>query len=356
MRFIEFSRSIIAESKEASPRIPHPEDAIFISQAEAAKYEKALEEAITNSEQISIKWDGGIALFFGTSPEGKFFINDKYMPDGFYAYSPKDWERYDTEIKKSKTARPDLYKKLAVIWKGLQESVADKAVYKGDLMDVSGGGPLQTVNGMYQFKPTTVTYDISPDSEIGKLIKGRVAVIVVHQRDGKPWDGKTGLVNRGNVAILAPKAGLSFKLTNPAKLVSDARNAVTKQGPIAEKFLNGMASVARSAIQTYFNHKITGQTKDDLLPWLEKKVSGKQYMLLTTYIKENQEGLKALTNVWNSVYNLKQNLTGQLEKQVKGFNQTINGQSGGEGFVVPTSAGLIKLVNRQQFGGAHFNK
>ena len=44
----------------------------------------------------------------------------------------------------------------------------------------------------------------------------------------------------------------------------------------------------------------------------------------------------------------------QLEKQVKGFSQTIQGQPGGEGFVVPTSAGLVKLVNRAQFGGAHF--
>lgn len=346
----------IMEAKEASPRIPHPEDAIFISQSEAAKYEKALEEAIVSAGKISIKWDGGIALFFGISPKGRFFINDKYMPEGFYAYSPADWERYDTEIKRSKTARPDLYKKLSVIWDGLRQDVTDRSVYKGDLMAVTDGGPLPVINGKYEFKPTTVTYEIPANSDMGKLLKGKVGVVVVHGRDGSPWDGKSGLANRGNVAIIAPKAGLNFKLSNPSNLVTTARSAVTEQGPLAEQFLNGLAGTVRAAIQTYFNKKITGQTKESLLLFLEKEISRKQYQLVTEYIKENVDGLKALEYVWNSVYALKENLATQLEKQVRGFSQTIEGQQGGEGFVVPTSMGLMKLVNRRQFGGAHFNK
>jgi hypothetical protein len=60
--------------------------------------------------------------------------------------------------------------------------------------------------------------------------------------------------------------------------------------------------------------------------------------------------------VWNAVYQFKENLASQLEQQVSGFSQTVNGHQGGEGFVVPTNAGLIKLVNRGQFGAAHFNK
>lgn len=355
MRFYEFT-PVLVEAAPASPRIPHPEDAIFMGQAEAAKYVQALEDAIKNDSQISIKWDGGIALYFGYSPEGKFFINDKYMPEGFYAYSPKDWEKYDTQLKRSKTARPDLYNKLAVIWEGLRQDVTDRGVYKGDLMAVSEGGPLEPHNGMFVFKPTTVTYSVPVNSEIGRAIKGKVGVIVVHQRNGAPWDGKTGLANKGDVTVIAPKAGLSFNLKNPTQLVTAARNAVNNEGKLAEQFLKGMDNVARTALQTYFNKKITGQTSEDLLPWLENNVSKKQYQTLSAYIPENATGLKALEHVWNSVYNLKQNLAAQLEQQVQGFSQTINGQPGGEGFVVPSSSGLVKLVNRQQFGGAHFNK
>jgi hypothetical protein len=354
MRFYEFSNPFLVEAAPANPRIPHPEDAIFISQAEAANYVQALEDAVKNDTGISIKWDGGIALYFGYSPEGKFFINDKYMPEGFYAYSPQDWERYDTQVKKSKSSRPDLYQKIAIIWKGLQESVTDKSIYKGDLMAV--GNDLEPQNGNFVFKPTTVVYHIPVDSEIGKLIQGKVGVVVVHQRNGAPWDGKTGLANRGNVAIIAPKAGLSFKLKSPSALVAAAKQAVNTEGKIAEQFLQGMAGTARSAIQTYFNRKITKQTNDDLLPWLEKNVSKKQYQILSTYIPENSDGLKALEHVWNSVYALKLNLVSQLENQVTGFDQITDGQKGGEGFVVPSNFGLIKLVDRGLFGGAHFNK
>jgi hypothetical protein len=357
MRFYEFSNPFLVEAAPSNPRIPHPEDAIFISQAEAANYVQALESAIKNDSQISIKWDGGIALFFGTSPEGKFFINDKYMPEGFYAYSPQDWERYDTQVKKTKKSRgEELYNKIATIWEGLREDVLDNGVYKGDLMAV--GNELTPKDGNFVFQPTTVVYHIPVDSEIGELIQGKVGAVVVHQRNGAPWDGKTGLANKGNVAVIAPKAGLSFKLKSPSNLVAAAKQAVNKEGKIAEQFLQGMAGVARGAIQTYFNQKITSQTKEDLLPWLEKypNISKKQYQILSTYIPENSNGLRALEHVWNSIYALKENLVLQLENQVTGFNQITDGQKGGEGFVVPSSLGLIKLVNRRLFGAAHFNK
>lgn len=359
---LDFIRGLITEAADASPRIPHPEDAIFTSLAEAQKYERALEEAIENAGSVSIKWDGGIALVFGYNPAGEFYINDKYMPEGFFAKSPADWERYDTTIKKSRTARPDLYKKIEIIWAGLRADVVEPGTYKGDLMSV---GPTPMVNGMYEFQPTTVTYRIPPKSPIGQLIAGKMGVIVVHQRDGAPWDGRTGLQNNGNVAIIAPKAGLNFQLNSPTQLVNAARRAVTgKLGAEAEKFLNGMDGVARGAIQKYFNHKITAQTNEELAPWLEgpnSKLSAKQIKALVGenqggYIYRNKQGLDALTQVWNAVYQLKENLASQLEQQVKGFEQWTGGKKAGEGFVVSTSAGLIKLVNRGVFGAAHFNK
>jgi hypothetical protein len=358
MKFVEFkpiAKKLVVETKQPT-NIPHPEDSIFTSANSAVQAEKSLEDVISNADKISIKWDGGIALFFGISPEGKFFINDKWMPAGFYAYSPNDWYRYDTQMKKSKTARTGLYETLAVIWKGLQQSVTDKAIYKGDLMAHSDNGPLQPVNGNYEFKPTTVTYKIPVNSALGKLIHNKVGVVVVHQRNNSPWDGKTGLSNRGNVAIISPKAGINFSLKSPTKLIAAARNAVVKQAPIAEQFLNGMANPARAALKIYFNKKITNQTTEDLLPWLEHEVSNKQYIFLKDYLHKNAKGMKALENVWNSLYRLKQNLTAQLESQVQGFSQTVNNSPGGEGFVAPTNMGLMKLVDRQQFGTAHFNK
>lgn len=345
------------------PRIPHPEDSIFAGTGEALKMIAALEEVIANPAAGSIKWDGGIALFFGYDPEGQFFINDKYMPDGFYAHSAADWQRYDTEIKKSRTPRPDLYPKIAAIWEGLKAAVTERGVFKGDLMAVNPkGGELPMDGGNYVFpEAPTVRYSIPPNSAIGAALKGKVGAIVVHQHNGAPWDGKTGLQNAGNVAVIAPKAGVTFTLKNPVKLVADAKKAAANK--IIDEFLAGLPGVVKSAMQTYMNKKITKQTQEPITKWLESTLSKKQAELMITgangndgYLVQNESGLTALFAAWNAIYVLKDNLCQQLEPQVQGFGQSIGDQPGGEGFVFPTSLGLIKLVNRAGFGAAHFNK
>jgi hypothetical protein len=341
-------------------RIPHPEDAIFEGGNDASRYIDALVNVISNPSNISIKWDGGIALIFGIDPTGKFFINDKYMPAGFYAHSPKDWEHYDTQVKKSKTARADLYGKLGAIWAGLNASITEPGIYKGDLMAVSENGALPLTQGAYQFKGPTVTYRIFPNTPMGKLVNGKNAIIVVHQRDGAPWDGKSGLANNGSVAIINPTAGLQFKLNEPTQLVMSAQKAKDLI-PTAEQFLLGLDKTTRGKLRTYFNKKITQQTNEDVYSWLASNVSGPQSAKLfgdnkDGYLYTNAPGYEALRNLWNAVYQLKVNLTIQLEQQVTGFEQTVNGQRAGEGFVFNTADGLVKLVNRGVFGVAHFNK
>jgi len=164
------------------------------------------------------------------------------------------------------------------------------------------------------------------------------------------------------VAILTPTAGITFSLKNPVRLVADAEKAVAQGGPLADKFLAGLDGVAREAIKTYMNKKITKQTQEDLPEWLMNyKISAKQKKALVGdnqggYLYRDSRGLAALFAVWNAIYRLKDNLAQQLEPQVKGFEQWTGGQQAGEGFVFPTSQGLIKLVNRAGFGAAHFNK
>lgn len=355
----------------ADPRIPHPEDAIFDGSAAADAAVKGLGGVVANPKNLSVKWDGGIALIFGYDPAGEFFINDKYMPDGFYAHSPQDWEHYDTQVKKSKTARPTLYPKLAAIWEGLKQSVVTQAVFKGDLMAVNTSGqPLPLVKGKYEFpEAPTVQYQISPNSPIGQIIKGKVGAIVVHQMNGAPWDGKSGLKNNSNVGIIAPKAGLDFNLKEPVSAAKAANFAIQKYGQTVDEFLSSMPASTKDKIKTYFNQKITGQTNQELPDWMKTNISAKQYQQLvgddysgsmftrdaTGQISE-APGYTGLKAIWNSVYAYKVNLVQQLEQQIKGFDQFINGRPGGEGFVFPTPNGLIKLVNRGVFGAAHFNK
>jgi hypothetical protein len=295
-------------------------------------------------------------LVFGRKESGEFFCADKYMPSkGVLPTSPKQWVDYDQQRGAN---RNDLYAKIETIWKGLEAAVVGPGTFKGDLMSA---GPTRLVNGMYEFNGPTVVYRVQPASPIGKLIANKVGVIVVHQKDNAPWDGKTGLANNGDVAILNPTAGLQFKLADPVQLSKAADRAVNAYGPVAESFLKGMDGVAQAALKKYFNHKITGQTKEELVPWLQKSVSAKQFKFLVGddengYLIQNQQGYEALKAVWNAIYAFKVNLADQLEKQITGFEQWTGGHRAGEGFVIDTPVGLVKLVNRGVFGVAHFNK
>jgi len=350
----------IVEAAEgaASPRIPHPEDSIFDGVTSATQYIKALIEVSKNPQSASIKWDGGIALFFGRNEQGQFVMTDKYMPaKGVYPTSPEGWVEYD---RNRGANRADLYEKIALIWPGLESAVGNTpGLFKGDLMSI---GVLPNIKGNFVFKPTTVEYHIPVDSSLGKIISGKVGVVVVHQYNGQPWDGKTGLTNAGNVAVLPPSANLSFRATDPAALTTAAtaaNGALARYGKLSDDFLAGLPKVVKEAIKQYTNKYITAQTKDSIDVWLRSNISNKQYQFLVGdnndgYLVEHKEGLTALFAIWNAIYQFKVALVGQLEGQIQGFQQFINGKPGGEGFVFPSSIGLVKLVNRGAFGAAHF--
>lgn len=368
-------RELLSEAAPAAakgPRIPHPEDSIFDGSASANQYVTGLKEVMTNPGGISIKWDGGIALYFGRDRAGRFFCSDKYMyPKGILATSLDQWIEYDKNRGADRSSgSSNLYDIIKMIWSGLEADVGStKGVFKGDLLHA---GILKPVDGKFVFSPTTVEYRIPVKSTIGTLIKGKVGIVAVHAFNNAPWDGKTGLSNAGNVAILSPTAGIEFKFPNPeqVKTLSDkATQAVSENGAVVDKFLSGMDGVAQGAIKKYFNKKITAQTHDKLSVWLKTNISDKQYRLLIGYIdpktKEkfsgylltNAKAYKALEYIWNSIYQLKVAMAKQLEPQIQGFEQYTGGQKAGEGFVFNSpTVGLIKLVNRGVFGAAHFNK
>ncbi len=353
-------------------RTPHPEDSIFAGTAEAAKYIQALGSVIANPANVTIKWDGFPALIFGRTPEGKIAIMDKYMFDKrVLATSPADWQKYDAS-KANPSTRPDLYKKLEFFYAGLDKVVTGPGFYWGDLL---WAGPLQPVKGMYVFKPNTVEYRIPVQSDIGKLIQQSVGGIVVHQQfselGGEPsaWSGK-GLKNaKGGVAIMTPGLGIRFNLKEPVQQSRAANSALKKFGPAVDDLLAGIPGSTKQSIQTYFNKKITGQTTQDLHDWMKTNISAKQYNQLVgddysgiMFVKDangevsESPGYVGLKAIFNGIYAYKMALVQQLESQVSGIQQFVNGQPGGEGFVFPTPHGLVKLVNRGQFSAANFNK
>lgn len=360
---------LLNESK--SPRTPHPEDAILSGVAAATAALQGLQAVIANPGGLTIKWDGFPALIFGRTPEGKLAVMDKYMFDkGVLATSPTEWEAYDRQ-KASGTTRPDLYAKLAAIWPALDAAVQAPGFYWGDLLYSS---PLTPIKGVFVFKPNLVEYHVPANTALGKLINGTTGGIVVHQyfsevgANPQLWNGR-GLVNNpGGIAIIQPSAGIRFSLKDPVQLTKAASLAIKKYGNAVDQMLATMPQSVKDRIKTWFNQRITGQTKQELHDWLKTNVSDKQYQQLVgeefqgvLFTNNNGKvsesaGYTGLKAIWNAVYAVKQNLAQQLEPQVQGMGQYVNGQPAGEGFVFPTPQGLVKIVNRGLFSSALFAK
>lgn len=354
------NESYLFEAKDA--RTPHPEDSVFAGLSSAREAVDSMYHVIENPETLTIKWDGFPALIFGYNDKGQFTVSDKYMFDKGTEYlgtSPKFWQQYDASRGKS---RPDLYTRLTSIWNGLKEAVGNsKGFFWGDLM---WGNELQPVNGKFVFKPNTVTYAVPVKSDLGKTIAGTKGGVAVHQyfsdigSTPTPWNGK-GLKSNKEVAILTPNMGIEFALTAPKTEVANVNKALSKNGKLDE-FLKGMDGVARNALMKYLGHTATKQTNLPLEQWLQNNVSGKQYRFLigenNGYLVQHKQELDNLIELYFAIANLKNNLAGQLEQQVKGLEQSINDQRGGEGFVFNTPNGLVKLVNRGGFSAAHFGK
>jgi len=354
--FIDF----LFEGTADSPRIPHPENAIFTSSAEAERAIATLKEIVANPEQITIKWDGEVALFFGRDAQGRFFCSDKYMyPKGILAHSVQDWIAYDTN-KKSGTLRPDLYKKLEAIWTSLEQSVGSQPVtFKGDYFALSN-----PVKGNYVLRGPTAQYSIPVNSQEGQLLAGKSAVIFVHSVNEQPWNGQ-GLQGVGRVALLGPNAGNQFDLgTYDRQLTTLANNAektVRQYGGLVDSFLNQLGTKsARAKLEQYFNQRITRQTDLEVDEWLKQNDPANYKKLIGDnqggILYRNIKGWNALKMIYNSTYQLKDYLDRAFTQQVKNIGMSTPGGAGGEGFVFnsPTK-GPIKLVSTG-FRQSHFQK
>lgn len=364
--------SVLNEAKD--PRTPHPEDSIFNGVAAAQEAARALGYVIDNPKSITIKWDGKPAVIFGHDDAGNFCVMDKYMFDAkFMAKSPADWLKYDQQKATGKIRGKELYDKIATIWDGLKYACqGTTGFFWGDLL---WGTKLTPINGNFVFKANTVTYSVPVNSSLGKQINNTVGGVVVHQyfqdANSKPvqWNGK-GLRTNGPVAILTPSVGIKFKLSKPNQLAAAVVSSLNNIQKLDE-FLNGMSNVARASIKTYMNKYITKQTTQNLEDWLATNISGSQYKFLTQpsqqmidgkqvqvpgYLVRHKKELNQVFKIWNAINNLKNNLVDQLEGQVQGLQQEVDGVSGGEGFVFNTPSGLVKLVKRGHFSAANFAK
>jgi hypothetical protein len=346
-------------------RTPHPEDFILNGSQAATDAITGMLSAVSNPNLVSIKWDGSPAIIFGRrTADGLFTMNYKEyiaMPGG-QVTSAQDLLNFFAQNGKNM----DVGQKLANMFDAVASIVPGG--FKGFVQaDVMWTEPVQVGNGYYVFQanPYGVQYKVKVDSPLGKQIEGRPFGLAVHTigtdvektTKGTELVGKTSMQGSGGlsgtnqyITVLTGTIGTKFKLREPVKQVRAAQTAVRKFAELnGDAFLDSLTQTTISKLQTYYNRKYTGQAVD--ANWLANNITKPQFAIVAA--EENRAIMAAMDAAYVAIYALKLAVLEQLEPQVQGVEQYVNGVPKGEGFVVNTPSGFIKLVNRGVFSTAN---
>jgi hypothetical protein len=356
---------IVTEDKG---HLDHPEDLVFLGDLQGANRAlDAIQKTVKTPDTVTIKWDGYPALIFGRGVNGKFSIMDKHMFNkkdgtGRQVFSPEQFVQYDQARGVDRTG---LHQLIAEIWPGLEKADKSKGFYWGDLLFSQ---PLEEKDGVYTFRanPNGITYTVDPNSEVGKLMKGKTAGIAVHQfipadaastDQATPLNGTIGkLQNNSNIAIVPSKMPITPKLKLDAGLVNEVKKAINQYGGAVQQLMT-TAPQARNTFNqlftTYINKRIVSGDLSNLLDGFKDYVASRPMTdsmraKIDKHFAENAEGLIGAFTIWIAIYNLKMNVVKQLDQAaksspVKGYLQ--DGTETQEGFV----AQGLKFVDRMGF-------
>ena len=364
------------ESKlyEAEARIQHAEDLVFFQGSAGAKRALAQLKELASGGQgkVTIKWDGSPAVIFGRDEDGKFMLTDK---GGFGAKGYDGKNKSPEAVEKMFLARPGAqknpegFKALAANMKKAY-SVMEKATpenfrgyFKGDMLYFNTPNLEQD---MYMFKPQIVQYMVKADSKIGKRIGQSSVGVVIHRvvdENGTESPLKQFDMFQGNDLFVIPPVTVSDTPKVDESSVKKLEALINKNASSIDSFLDKSklqqmkVSNFADILYAYTNSKVdTGLDNlgRDFLKWLSNsKESRNKQEKITQYVKENINTFSAIWDVVNGIMKVKDNIIGQLDSQDSDVVATINGQPGGEGYVLSDPTGDMKLVNRRGFTAAN---
>jgi uncharacterized protein YjgD (DUF1641 family) len=108
----------------------------------------------------------------------------------------------------------------------------------------------------------------------------------------------------------------------------------------------------------YVNSRVKQRSFDnlakDFLTWVESNASGSMAQKIKTHISENLSGYNAVMQIFLLITQAKNSIINQLDNVEGGIQAATNNDPGHEGYLVHTSRGPIKLVDRFKFSAANF--
>ena len=368
------NRTRMTEGLEA--RIQHVEDLIFFNGSAGAKRALAKIKAMAEkTENVQIKWDGSPAVIFGRDENGEFILTDK---GGFVAKGYDGKAKSPEAVNKMFLARPGakrdpkgfkaLGANMASAWTIMEKATPKNfnGYFKGDMLYFHE--PQQEQN-MYHFKPNIVQYTVKTDSDLGKKINKSKMGVVVHRvidKDGNEQPFNDFDIMEGTDLLVIPPVTVSETVKVDESSIGKLENIIARNSSAIDSFLDKaklkqmQVTDFPEILYTYVNQKVDSGLENlgrDFIKWLEtSKVSANKQRKLQTYISENVGTFSAIWDTVNGIMNVKNNIIEQLNNQDADVKATINGQPGGEGYVVTGPGGDMKLVNRGKGGFTQANR
>lgn len=355
-------------------RIEHPEDMMFTDGSKGARAAiDAMIHAVEDHGAITVKWDGKPALIFGRDDQGRFIMTDKsgFTAKGYngLATSPK---QLASILAGRGEGRENLIQMLVGLWPLFQRAVPEnfRGFVQGDLL-YSDTPP--DVNGEYVFTPNTVTYKISTKSPMGHKIAASKAAIAVHTfypgigADAVPLESLRGLRSVGPLLIMPSTLEQTKPIVIKQRDLEKAIGVLDQYHAEIDELLNPV-TLRTNKITDFPNHlkrfinlRVRERNLKNLAKGFESylqtaNLTPSKAANLKAHVDNNKIGLQASMQLFGSMSDIKHSMINQLDASAKHIQSEINGVPGGEGYVVDTPHGKIKLVKRTNFSASNFER
>ena len=362
---------------KSSHRIEHLEDLLFVHNP---KILISILEELKNldSSKISLKIDGKPGIIFGRNSKGEFILADKarFVAKTYDGKAKSAKQLYDLILNsgKGEGSREGYAQLMKTIFPILEKSIPKtfKGFFWGDLLWT---GIPEIINGKYTFKPNTVKYSIDVDSDLGKRISQGKMGLVVHQfleADAQDLSStKTikkipdNVISKSVVAI--DSAGMDTKVFSKyAKQISNIQEEIgsnkkaienlSDKNKLAALKITDLPDLMKRFVNLNIRSGSLSNSEEKFKKWIETntQITANKKRNISLHIQQNGI-IETVFNIFLKISNMKNKMIKDLESQQSNIQSTIEEIPGGEGYVVETKFGLIKLVNRLIFSRMNFN-
>jgi len=366
MRLRQINESRLEGKPKMGRELNHLEDLVFFYGSDGAEEAIDILTDMTNNDthDISIKWDGKVALFYGRDDNGEFMMGTKgNWAKSTPAKSPQEIHDYIINGGKGESFRPPMAKDLQEIFPALEASVPTgfSGFVMGDLLFSPTLSPKQQTKGGISFTPNQVTYTVNPNSDIGKRVVNAICGMALHVRFSE-WNGNDNAVisnntvkqlNTNDVLATGQNYAPSAPRLDPSALKKLAaltqRNGSIVDSLIAKR--QGLSDVP-NIVYTFNNQTMRGggSVLDTgvFFKWLENSnISLGKQQKLRAIAEEDPYAFPALFELFNAVAQAKNDIISQLDAGEADIKSSTNGEQGGEGYV--SLKHKVKLVPRTKW-------